>query len=271
MSIAKTARVHPTALLTGEVEVADDVEIGPYVVIEGPVRIGPGCVIRPFVHLVGPLTMGRENIVYTGAVLGERPQHLKYNGEPTSVEIGDQNVIREHVTIHRGTTHSWKTTIGSGNFLMAQSHIGHDCQVGNRCIIANGALVAGHVVLEDNVYLSGNSAVHQFVKVGRLSLLGGLSATSKDVPPFAIQQGLNWIHGVNVVGMRRAGMNGQQIDAVRRAYHILFRSGTMMSAALVQVERDLGQVDAVAELVRFIRSSPRGVNGMHLHQHAEAA
>jgi UDP-N-acetylglucosamine acyltransferase len=262
MPIASSARIHPTALIAPEADLADDSEVGPFVVIEGRVRIGPGCLIRPYVHLIGPLSMGRNNKVYTGAVLGEQPQHMKYAGEPTWVEIGDGNTFRENVTVHRGTTHSWKTRIGNGNFFMAGSHVAHDCHIGNRCILANGALLGGHCVLEDNVYLSGNAAVHQFVRVGRLALLSGLSATSKDVPPFLIQESLNNVAGVNVVGMRRAGMTGTQIDAVRRAFHILFREGQTVPSAVAQVERELGAVDAVVEMVAFIRQSTRGINCM---------
>jgi UDP-N-acetylglucosamine acyltransferase len=272
MATEQSPRIHPTAIIAPEAELADDVQIGPYAVLEGKVRLGPGCVVRPHVHLIGPLTMGCNNLVCTGTVIGERPQHLKYAGEPTGVEIGDHNIFREHVTIHRGTTHSWTTRIGSHNFLMAGAHVAHDCQVGNRCLLANGALLGGHCRIQDNVFLSGNSAVHQFVHVGRLALLGGVSGSSKDIPPFAIQQHINWIAGVNVIGMRRAGMTGEQIDGVRRAYHILFREGQVMAVALRQAERELGHIDAVAELIDFIRHSTRGVSGMlREHESREAA
>ena len=146
--------------------------------------------------------MGRDNIVYTGAVLGEQPQHLRYRGEPTSLEIGDGNTFREHVTVHRGTTHSMKTVIGNHNFLMAGAHVAHDCVIGNHCIFTNGCLVAGHCIVADNVILSGNSAVHQFCHVGRLSLLSGCSATTKDMPPFVIQQGIDCVSGLNLIGMK---------------------------------------------------------------------
>jgi UDP-N-acetylglucosamine acyltransferase len=262
MPIRPSARVHPTAVVSAEADLADDVEVGPFVVIEGPVRLGTGCVVRPHAHLIGPLTMGRGNKVYSGAVLGERPQHLRYNDEPTGVEVGDDNVFREHVTVHRGTSQSWKTVIGNRNFFMAGAHVAHDCRVGNNCILANGALLGGHCHVEDGVFLSGNSAVHQFVRVGRLALLGGASGSSKDIPPFAIQQYINILCGVNVIGMRRAGMSGAQIDAVRRAYHVIFRQGLTMPNALARTERELGSVDVVRELVDFIRRSTRGVSSM---------
>jgi UDP-N-acetylglucosamine acyltransferase len=271
MSNSPAARIHSTAVISPEAELADDVQVGPYAVIEGPVKIGPGCVIRPHALLVGPLTMGRGNTVYTGAVLGERPQHLKYNDEPTRLEIGDFNTIREHVTIHRGTTHSWATVIGNHNYLMAHCHVAHDCRIGNRCILANGSLLAGHCVVEDNVFLSGNCALHQFARIGRLALLSGCSISAKDVPPFALQQGINCIVGVNVVGMSRAGLSHAQINAVRRAYYLLFYHNRPLSVALAEVEQELGTVDVVAELLHFIRTSSRGINTMRRRNNREAA
>jgi len=260
MPIAQSARIHPSAVISPEADLADDVEVGPHVVIEGPVRVGPGCVFRPGAHLVGPLTMGRGNLVFSHAVLGEKPQHLKYAGEPTRLEIGDHNIFRENVTIHRGTTQSWATRIGSHNYFMANAHVAHDCRVGSHCILANGALLGGHCTLEDSVYLSGNCAVHQFVRVGRLALLSGVSATTKDIPPFIIQQRINIIVGVNVVGMRRAGVPTPHIDAVRRAFHILYREEHLLQHALEQIEAELGTIPEVAEMVAFIRASSRGIN-----------
>jgi len=264
MSIAASARIHPTALVSAEAEIADHVVIGPYSILEGPVQLGPGCEVKAHAHLIGPLTMGSGNVVHTGVVLGERPQHFKYNDEPTGVEIGDRNTFRENVTVHRGTTHSWKTRIGSQNFFMVGSHVAHDCVIGNRCVIANGALIAGHCVLADAVYLSGNCAIHQFVRIGRLALLSGCSATGKDIPPFVIQQGIDAVSGVNVIGMRRAGMTTAQIDAVRQAFKIVFRAGLVLPVALARVEQELGSVDAVQEFVHFIREATkgRGINGM---------
>ena len=265
MPIAQSARVHPTAVVDPEADLGEDVQVGPFVVIEGPVRLGPGCVVRPYAHLIGPLTMGCHNTVFSGAVLGDQPQHVKYKGEPTWLEVGDHNVFREHVTVNRGTTQSWATRIGSHNFFMAHSHVAHDCSVGSHCILANGALLGGHCVLEDSVYLSGNSAVHQFVRVGRLALISGVSATSKDLPPFVMQQHINCVVGVNVVGMRRAGMATADVDAVRRAFHLVYRQELLLPEALRQVEQELGHVAAVAEMVRFIRASKRGISLSQTH------
>jgi len=262
MAKVKPACIHPTAIISPEAILADDIQVGAHVVIEGAVRIGPGCIIRPHAYLCGPLTMGANTVVFPGAVLGERPQHLKYGDEPTGLEIGDGNIFREHVTVHRGTTQSWTTRIGSHNFFMVNAHVAHDCHVGNRCILANGALVGGHCTLDDSVYLSGNCAVHQFVRIGRLALLSGCSATTKDIPPFVIQQGIDTVVGVNVIGMRRAAISHDQITAVRQAFRILFREGLVIPAALTRIEQELGQVDVVAELLAFVRSSSRGINPM---------
>jgi UDP-N-acetylglucosamine acyltransferase len=263
-----SVRVHSTAIVSAEAVLADDVEVGAYALVEGPVRIGPGCIIRPRALLCGPLTLGANNIVYSGAVIGERPQHLRYQNEPTGVEIGNGNVFREGVSIHRGTTQAWTTRIGDDNYFMVNSHVAHDCRIGNRCIVANGALVGGHCVLEDNVYLSGNCAIHQFVRVGRLALLSGCSATTKDIPPFVIQQAIDSVAAVNVVGMRRAGISNEQITAVRKAFRILFQQGLVLPAALAKVENELGSVETVREMLSFIRQSSRGINSMRSRRHA---
>jgi UDP-N-acetylglucosamine acyltransferase len=262
MSIAPSARIHPTAIISPEAELAERVEVGPFAILEGRVTLGQDCRVRAGAHLIGPLTMGRGNHVYSGAVLSEQPQHTQYKGEPTGVEIGDGNIFREHVTVHRGTTASWTTRIGSHNFFMAGSHIAHDCQVGDHCILANNALVGGHCVLGDRVFLSGNSAVHQYVRIGRLALLSGCSTTTKDIPPFVIQQNINTVFGVNVIGMRRAGITRPEIDAVRRAFHTLFRRGLTLPAALAQLQLELAESAAVAEMIAFLRQTRRGINSM---------
>jgi UDP-N-acetylglucosamine acyltransferase len=271
MSNTHSGRIHPTALLSAETELAPDVDIGPYSVLEGAVRLGPGCVVRAHAHLIGPLTMGRNNQVFTGTIIGERPQHLKYAGEPTGVEIGDDNIFRENVTIHRGTTYSWKTRIGGNNFFMAGAHVAHDCVVGSHCILANGALLGGHCTLADQVYVSGNSAVHQFVRLGRLALLSGSSGTTKDIPPFVVQQDINRVVGINLVGMRRSGMSNAQIEAVRTAYQIIFHEGHILQTALHLVEQKLGAFEHVAEMVTFIRQSKRGINNTTHIRHRDAA
>ena len=271
MTKAEPARIHPTAVISPEAELADDVMVGPHVVIEGPVRIGPQCTIRAMPIFAAPSRWARETPSTKAPILGERPQHLKYNGEPTGLEIGDGNIFREYVTVHRGTTQAWTTRIGSHNFFMVSSHVAHDCRIGNRCILANGALVGGHCIVEDNVYLSGNCRLHQFVRVGRLALLSGCSASTKDIPPFVIQQGIDTVVGVNVVGMRRAGLSDERINAVRRAFRILFHQGLVMPSALALIEQELRGIDVVEEFVTFIRQSSRGINPMRSRRPGAAA
>lgn len=250
--------VHPTAVIDPSAILSDDVTVGPYAVLEGPVALGPGCVVHAHAHLVGPLTLGARNSIGTNAVIGSRAQHLRYDGPGTGVVIGDDNTFREHVTVHNGTVEAG-TRIGDGNYLMASSHVAHDCHVGNHCIFANGALLGGHVTVQDNVFLSGNCAVHQFTLIGRLAMMSGGATTSKDIPPFFIQEGRNRVVGVNVVGMRRAGLASKEIDAVREAYRILYMQRKVLPAAVEQIERMLGHVEAVAELIAFVRSSKRGI------------
>ena len=253
--------VHPTALVSPDAVLAEDVVVGPYSIIEGRVRIGSGTILHARSHLIGPLTVGEGNEIYSNALIGEKPQHFMYKDEPTSVEIGDHNVIRENVTIHRGTTGSWTTRLGNGNYLMAGAHIAHDCKIGNKCILANNSLVAGHVEFADSVYISGNAAVHQFCRLGRLAFLSGTSGTSKDIPPFIIQQNINQVVGVNIIGMRRAGMSSAQINAIRRVYHIMYLQHLSVPNALAEAEAELGHIDVVQEFIQFVRESKRGING----------
>jgi UDP-N-acetylglucosamine acyltransferase len=164
-----------------------------------------------------------------------------------------------------------QTVIGSHNFLMAGAHVAHDSVIGNRCILTNGSLVAGHCVLEDNVIISGNSAVHQFCRVGRLALLSGLSASTKDIPPFVVQQGIDCVSGLNVIGMKRAGLNLEQFAAIKQAFRILYRDGLVLPAALAKLERELGQVDVVQEIMRFLQGCTRGISHMRSRFHEDAA
>ena len=260
MAIATSARIHPTALIDPQAEIAKDVQVGPYVVIEGPVRVGAGCVIRPGVHLFGPMTVGENNVFHSHAVIGDLPQHLKFVPGPNSLCIGDHNTFREHVTVHRPAAAGGVTRIGDRNFFMASAHVGHDSTIGNNCIFANSALVGGHCVVEDNAMMSGNSAVHQHCRLGRLSLISGVSASSMDVVPFMIYQRVNVVCGVNIIGMRRAGIPAASIEAVRKAYHILFLGNNIVTHSLLRLEAEMGHIAEVMELVSFIRASKRGVS-----------
>jgi UDP-N-acetylglucosamine acyltransferase len=261
MSTITAELVHPTAVIAPEAELAFDVQVGPYAIIEGSVRIGSGTVIESHACLCGPLEMGSDNFIGHGAVLGKSPQHKGYRGEPTSLQIGDGNVFREHVTVHRGTVAGGGVTrIGDRNTFMIGAHLGHDGQVGNDCTLVNGALVGGHVELFDGCILSGHSAVQQRVRVGRLAMLGGLGSVTKDIPPFVIQQGYNCVSGLNLVGLRRAGIAPESIAALRDSFRILYKEGRTLTGALDQIAGELGHITEVAEFVAFIRASKIGIS-----------
>jgi UDP-N-acetylglucosamine acyltransferase len=261
MALAYPELIHPTAVIDSEAVIAADVQIGPYTIIEGPVEVGPGCVIEAHSCLCGPLTLGRNNFIGYGAVLGKSPQHRGYRGEPTSLQIGNDNVIREHVTIHRGTVQgNGVTTIGSRNMLMVGSHVGHDTCIGNGCTVVNNALIGGHVILDDECILAGGTAVQQRVRIGRLAMLGGTGGTTKDVPPFILQQGYNCVTGLNIIGIRRAGFPAESIDGLRQVFRILYREGRPVPAALDLIEADFGHIPEVVEFATFIRRSKLGIN-----------
>jgi UDP-N-acetylglucosamine acyltransferase len=250
--------IHPTAIIHPQAKLDSFVQVGPYAVIDGGVELGAACVVGPHVYLTGETKIGSHNQFHAGCVIGDAPQDLKYKGEPTRVRIGDHNVFREHTTVHRATKADGETVIGSHNFLMANSHIGHNCEIGNHAIICNGALLAGHVTVQDRAFISGNALVHQFTRVGTLALMQGGAAISKDLPPFTIASGINTICGLNVVGLRRAGFSAAQRLELKQIYRALFRSGKNLLAALAGARKDFSS-DGARVMIEFIASSKRGV------------
>jgi UDP-N-acetylglucosamine acyltransferase len=261
MMLTVSEQIHPTAVIDPDASLAADVQIGPYAIIEGPVEVGPECVIEAHACLCGPLTMGSNNFVGHGAVLGKSPQHRGYRGESTSLRIGDDNVFREFVTVHRGTADGNQVTwIGDRNMFMIGSHLGHDVRVGSGCTVVNHALIAGHVSLHDGCILSGHTAVQQRVRIGRLAMLGGMGSTTKDIPPFILQHGQNCVTGLNIVGLRRAGIPASSIDGLRNAFRIFYRECRLQCAALDRIEAELGMIPEVVEFVAFVRESKLGIN-----------
>lgn len=256
--------IHSTAIISPKAEIGVDVEIGPYSVISDNATIGDGCRLGPHVTIMEYARLGAGCEVHSGAVLGDTPQDLGFKGVESFVEIGDKCVIRECVTIHRGTEEGTVTKVGSGCFLMACAHVAHNCTLGNNVIMANCSVLAGHVHIGERVFLSGGTAVHQFVRIGRLSMLGGNSACSKDVPPFCTVEpcGLNGVKGLNVVGMRRSGMDAAQRQDVKRAFKLLYASGLNVQQALEQI--DLLESDVAREMSEFVRTSKRGICGSAL-------
>lgn len=258
------AIVHPTAQVSPEARLAEGVQVGAFAIIDGHATIGRDTILRPFAQIVGTVTLGEGNDVGSGCILGDRPQHRGYKGEPTGVVIGHGNIFREHCTVHRGMPDGRAITrIGNDNYFMANSHVAHDCIVGDHCNFANGAAIGGHVVIEDRVFISGNSVVHQHVRVGRLALISGVSATSQDIPPFWMIQDYNAPVGINAIGMRRAGIPTAEIKAVQTAFRLIYESGLGMSTAVDQLARQFTHSRAVQDVVEFIRASKRGVAGAH--------
>ena len=249
--------IHPTAIIHPSARVGQGTRIGAYSVIDADVSLGEGCEVGPHVYLTGRAQIGAKNRIHAGCVIGDLPQDVRFRGEPTSVVIGDGNVIREHVTIHRSNKVEEPTRIGSNNLLMAHCHLGHNTAVGNNVIIANGALLGGHVTVDDRVFISGNCLLHQFVRVGTLALMQGGSAISKDLPPYTIARGDNTIAGLNTIGLRRGGLTSAERLELRRAYHLLFRSGVKLSEALARARKEF-QSEKARVLLDFIASGRRG-------------
>jgi UDP-N-acetylglucosamine acyltransferase len=250
--------IHATALIDPLAEIHPDADIGPYVVVVGPVRVGPRTRVAAHATLMGGTEIGADNTIHSGAVIGDTPQDLAFNGEETYLRIGDRNVIREHVQIHRGTKPGSATVIGSDNFFMATSHVGHNCSVGDRVIVTNGAMLGGYVEVEDQAIVSGNCTVHQFVRVGRLAILRGLSRASRDVPPFCVMDGTHTVRAINRVGLRRAGFSAAQIRALQNAFTLLFGRARNLRIALAELEGEPVSAE-VRYLIDFIRASKRGV------------
>ena len=250
--------IHPTAVIHPRAQLDPTVQVGPYAVIDEGVVAGAHCVIGPHVHLTGLTTLGAGNRLHAGCVLGDAPQDLKYHGEPTRLRIGEHNVFREHVTVHRSNQPATDTVIGSHNFLMAHSHVGHNVLLGDHVILANGALLAGHVTVEDRAFISGHCLVHQFVRIGTLALMQGGAGIGKDLPPFTIARGNNGICGLNVIGLRRAGFTSGQRLELKRLYHRLFRSRQNFRAALAVAEAEFTG-DAARRMIAFVAATKRGL------------
>lgn len=251
--------IHPTAIINPKAQVHESVQVGPYAVIDADVELGADCIVGPHVYITGKTRIGSGNRFFAGCVIGEAPQDLKYSGALTGVRIGDRNVFREHVTVHRSTKPEEDTIIGSDNFLMANAHVAHNCRLHNSVIMANGALLGGHAEIFDRAFISGNCLVHQFTRVGTLAMMQGGSAASKDVPPFTIAHHVNTLAGLNVVGMRRAGINSADRLELKKLYHLLYRApehGFRHALAATQSKFSSGVAQQVFE---FLSGAKRGI------------
>jgi UDP-N-acetylglucosamine acyltransferase len=255
----RPTRIHPSAVVAAEVELAADADVGPLCLLEGRIRIGPRTRLIGQVTILGDTTIGADNVIHPHAVIGDEPQDLGYKGGRRRVLIGDRNVFREGVTIHRGSEHGETTIIGNGNFFMQNAHAAHDCRIGNDTIIAGGALLAGWVEVGDRALVSGNCVVHQYTRIGRLAMMRGLSRTSRDVPPFCIMDLTHTLRGINIVGLRRAGLSNPSIRALRNAFGLLFGTRRNLKNAIAELETAGELAPEVVELIAFIRQSKRGV------------
>jgi UDP-N-acetylglucosamine acyltransferase len=254
------AQIHPTALVDSEAEIGDGTIIGPYCVVGAKVKLGPDCWMQHQVTLCGPLTTGAGNKFYAYCSIGQQTQDLKYRGEPTYLEIGEQNTFREFVTVNRSTSSGGKTRIGNrGNFL-AYSHIGHDCDVGDGVVFSNNGTLAGHVKVGDYAVIGGLTAVHQFCRIGRYAITGGCSKIVQDIPPFMIADGNPAkIRGINIVGLERSGFSPDRIKLIKEAFRLIYRSKYNTRQAIEAIRNELPSSEDIDQIVEFIEHSGRGI------------
>jgi UDP-N-acetylglucosamine acyltransferase len=253
-------QIHPTAIVDPGAEIGAETVIGPYCVIGAQVVLGANCWLQHHVTLAGPMRTGASNKFYAYCSIGQQTQDLKYKGEPTYLEIGDENTFREFVTVNRSTTAEGKTRVGNrGNFL-AYSHIGHDCNVGNEVVFSNNGTLAGHVDVGDNAVMGGLTAVHQFCRIGRFAITGGCSKIVQDVPPFMIADGNPAeIRGVNLIGLERKGFPAEKVKPIKEAFRLLFRSKYNTRQAIEAIRKELAGSEEVNAIVEFIEKTERGI------------
>ena len=256
-----TVNIHPTAQVAPGAQLDDGVEVGAHAVIGPDVRVGANTRIGPHAVLQGPARIGADNVIFQFASVGSAPQDKKYKGEPTRLEVGDRNVIRECVTLNRGTTKDQGVTrIGHDNLFMAYAHVAHDCQVGNQCVLANNATLGGHVHLGDWVIMGGLSAIHQFCKVGAHAFVANNAAVTRDVPPYVMTVGQPAAaHSVNSEGLKRRGFTAEQIRNIRNAFRLLYRSGLKLADATAQLEALAREQPELRPIVDFLPTSTRSI------------
>ena len=259
MPIDPSATVAPTARVDPGANIGPGVRIGEFCILESDVTVGPGCLLEAYVYVKRWTTLGERNEISAGTVLGTDPLDKGFSGARSYLRIGNDNKIREHYTISRGTAPESFTAIGNGNYIMTSGHIAHNCRVGNDTVIASSALLAGYVEIEDQAFISGGVVVHQYSKVGRLAMIGGNTRVNSDVPPFFLYSGFNiQAKGLNLVGLKRAGYKASDVSVLKKAYQILYRSGLKLEPALARIEAEIPTPETL-HLVRFIRSSERGI------------
>ena len=254
--------IHETAVISSQAKIDPSVKIGPYSVIGDHVTIGKDTAVSSHVVIEGHTTIGERNRICAGSVIGTEPQDKTYDDKESFIVIGNDNVFREYVTIHRGHREGSTTRVGNSNYLMASAHMGHDAVVGNHVVLANGTMLGGHVEVEDYAFISGLCGVHQYVRVGQYAMVGGLSRVTKDVVPFSLCEGNPLaVCGMNSVALKRASFNGQQISGIKEAFRTLFFSKVIFKDALEKLKPLAEKCKEVSHLIGFIQSSKRGIHG----------
>jgi UDP-N-acetylglucosamine acyltransferase len=253
--------IHETAIIDPGAELDSDVSIGPYTIVKENVQIGAGTTIGSHSVIEPYVSIGPGCRIFQYAAIGAVPQSLKFQGEKTFVKIGPNNIIREFVTIHRGTAFGGGLTeLGEDNFIMAYSHIAHDCRIGNKVVLSNNTTLGGHITIGDHATVGGLVAVHQFVRIGEFAFVGGKAAVVKDIPPYMIASGDRArLHGLNTVGLKRQGFSNHTLGKLKKAYRIIFRIGLTLNEAIERVAAEVEQVPEVVHLIEFIKSSERGI------------
>lgn len=252
-------RIHPSAVISPLAKIGNDVQIGPFSIVEDAATIGCGCRLEGRVVIKSGTTLGRDNLIFEGAVIGGLPQHVHLSDNPGKVLIGSGNTIRENVTIHRALDEDEATVVGDNNMLMVNAHIAHDCRLGNHAIVANNVMLAGHVTVGDRAYLSGAVAIHQFCRVGSLAMVGGQAHVTKDVPPFVTIDGLSSsVVGLNQIGLRRAGYRSEEIIQLKEAYRVIYRSQLPWNEILNRLHESFTQGPAV-QFCQFLATTTRGI------------
>ena len=259
MAIDSSAAIAPTARIDPEARIGPGTSVGEYCVIERDVSVGAGCRLEPYVYIKRWTTLGDRNEISAGTVLGTDPLDKAFTGERSYLRIGNGNRIREHFTISRGTAPESATTIGDENYIMTSGHIAHNCRIGNQTVICSCVLVAGHVEVEDRAFISGGIAIHQFTRIGRLAMVAGMTRVNLDLAPYFLYSGYHMKPtGLNLVGLKRAGLAAADIAALKQAYRLLFTSGLKLEEALARIEAENAGEHA-RHLVSFVRGSERGI------------
>lgn len=259
-----STQIHPTAIVHPKAELAAGVTVGPYSIIEENVVIGEGTRVGVRVSIEGYTTLGKNNEIFTGAVIGSMTQDKKYKGGKTYLKIGDNNSIREYVTMNPGTEEGTETLVGNGNLIMAYSHVAHDCVIKNNTVLANAATLAGHVTVDDGAILGGLSGVHQFIHIGSLAIVGGHSKVTQDIPPFIMVDGHPaTAFGINKVGLERAGFSQEERNEARKAYKVVFKQNRPLQEAIQTLDKELSDGKIKALLLDFLKTCEHGICRPH--------